>query len=141
MQSGPQHKALCGSPVVTELEKDLAGPIENAMKKADSSYTAACNAYLCRGYQFADNASNARTVKTGDEIAFHVDIVAGHRPARANVSIVDTKMNEVLAEDFNVTIPALGSECQTKGRCAIQWFWYVPKGTQTYESCVDIVTA
>lgn len=68
------------------------------MKKADSRYTAACNAYLCRGYQFSDNASNVRSVKTGDEIAFHVDIVAGHRPARANVSIVDTKMNKVLAE-------------------------------------------
>ena len=45
------------------------------------------------------------------------------------------------AEQFNITIPALGQECSTAGRCVIQWYWYVPKGTQTYEGCVDIVAA
>lgn len=55
------------------------------MAKADSTY--ACNAYACRGYQYADNASRLKTYSPGDAVTFHVDLVAGHRPGHAVSSI------------------------------------------------------
>jgi hypothetical protein len=60
---------------------DIAGPIENAMAKADADYK--CNAYLCRGYQFDDNADNVLAVAAGEVLYFHVDLIAGHHPGYA----------------------------------------------------------
>jgi hypothetical protein len=60
---------------------DIAGPIENAMAKADADYN--CNAYLCRGYQFDDNADNVLAVTAGEVLYFHVDLIAGHHPGYA----------------------------------------------------------
>lgn len=42
-----------------------------------------CNAFLCRGYQFDDNAENVHTVSAGDVLDFHIDLIAGHRPGYA----------------------------------------------------------
>lgn len=64
---------------------DLAGPIENAEAKADSSYK--CNIYACRGYQYSDNSGKLKTYSPGDVVTFHVDLVAGHRPGHA-VSLI-----------------------------------------------------
>lgn len=61
--------------------EDLAGPIENAVEKADATYN--CNAYSCRGYQFEDNTANVQTYQAGEEVVFHVDLVAAHRPGYA----------------------------------------------------------
>jgi hypothetical protein len=64
---------------------DIAGPIENAMAKADDDYN--CNAYLCRGYQFEDNTDNVLAVSVGEVLYFHVDLIAGHHPGYAVRSI------------------------------------------------------
>ncbi|GJC88030.1 hypothetical protein ColLi_10868 [Colletotrichum liriopes] len=155
--SGPKQQELCGTAVTDQLESDTAGPIENAIKVADADYK--CNLFLCRGYQYEDNEDNVRAVTTGEVIPFHIDLVAGHRPGHANISVIDLANNTVLGEplitwddwpttnpdpladnsaDFNVTIPDnLASLCDVGGKCAIQWFWYAETNKQTYESCID----
>jgi len=60
---------------------DPAGPIENAMAKADGDYK--CNAYLCRGYQYEDNASKAQAYNAGQVVHFYIDLVAAHKPGWA----------------------------------------------------------
>ncbi|RYC65913.1 hypothetical protein CHU98_g280 [Xylaria longipes] len=154
--TGAKQEELCGKVVTAVLERDLAGPIENAMSAADSSYK--CNAYLCRGYQYEDNVDNVHAVKVGDVLTFHIDLVAGHHPGYANVSVVDLASNTVLGEplvswdnwpdsasgpprndtDFKVTIPnTLSTACNEGGKCAIQWYWWSISNSQTYESCLD----
>ncbi|KAH7329555.1 hypothetical protein B0I35DRAFT_507819 [Stachybotrys elegans] len=158
-RTGPVHKALCGETLTKTLERDRAGPIETALKNAaGAEYN--CDPFLCRGYQWEDNESKLHTVVSGDVINFKVDLIAGHQPGYANVSIVDTATNEAIGApvltweawpgsnkgpdrndtNFNVTIPDnLSSTCNIGGRCVIQWFWYVIDGPQRYESCVDIL--
>lgn len=60
---------------------DRAGPIENAMEYADADYN--CDAYMCRGYQLEDNLDNVQVFGAGDELAVHIDLIAGHRPGYA----------------------------------------------------------
>ncbi|KAI1196762.1 hypothetical protein F5X97DRAFT_325161 [Nemania serpens] len=154
--TGSKQVERCGKLVTAVLERDLAGPIENAMKSVDSTYK--CNAYLCRGYQYEDNQDNVRAVKAGDVLTFHIDLVAGHHPGYANVSVVDLASNKIIGNelvswsnwpdstsgpprndtDFKVTIPnTLSKACNTGGKCAIQWYWWSISNSQTYESCVD----
>ncbi|KFA52333.1 hypothetical protein S40293_00645 [Stachybotrys chartarum IBT 40293] len=157
---GSASDALCGAAVSSVLRRDLAGPIEEASKVADADY--ACDVYACRGYQFEDNESALQTYQAGDVVSFHVDLIAGHRPGYANVSVVDPVNNVVIGEplktwaawpvnnpgpdrddiNFNVTIPdTLGSVCTEGGNCVIQWYWYATGNRQTYESCIDFIVA
>ncbi|EAQ92029.1 hypothetical protein CHGG_00264 [Chaetomium globosum CBS 148.51] len=157
-KAGALSEELCGAAVSTVLNRDLAGPIENAVEVADADYN--CNAYVCRGYQYKDNEASLHTFQAGDIVDFHIVLVAGHRPGYANVSVIDPVNNVVLGSplktweewpinstnpiqddvDFNITIPErLASICTEGGKCAIQWYWYAIRGSQTYESCVDFV--
>ncbi|KAI9162831.1 hypothetical protein HJFPF1_04424 [Paramyrothecium foliicola] len=151
-KTGAEHKKVCGENVTKYLERDKAGPIENAMKYVDANYK--CDAYLCRGYQFNDNKSNAKPLSAGDVLDFQIDLIAGHRPGYANVSVVDTTTNAVIGEplktwaewpmsglepqddtEFNITIPdGLESSCNVAGKCVIQWYWYAIKNVQTNEA-------
>ncbi|KAL2208628.1 hypothetical protein CC79DRAFT_1381754 [Sarocladium strictum] len=152
--SGDTQVATCGAAVTKKLLSDKAGPLENSLAVADSDYD--CNLFLCRGYQFEDNANSVLALSEGDVVDFQVDIIAGHRPGYANVSVVDTTKNEVIGEplktwpvwltgapggdeaDFTVTIPEdLPGDCATPGNCVMQWFWYATGNKQTYISCVD----
>ncbi|RYP33535.1 hypothetical protein DL767_004710 [Monosporascus sp. MG133] len=155
-QAGPVHEELCGAAVAKVLARDRTGPIENAMAAADGEYN--CDAYFCRGYQYEDNVDNVKAVKAGDVLDFKIDMVASHRPGYANVSIVDIATNEIIEPlrtwdeypgyntgpdrddiKFNVTIPdTLGVACDAPGKCVLQWYWYVPNSSQTYESCLDL---
>ncbi|KAK4032643.1 hypothetical protein C8A01DRAFT_50609 [Parachaetomium inaequale] len=157
--SGSAYTERCGETYAVYMEKDKAGPIENGVKQAGSAL--GCNAFLCRGYQYEDNTATDYTA--GQVIDFHVDLIAGHHPGYANVSVVDLATNKVIGDplrswddypnatattprsdiNFNVTIPStLGEACSTGGKCAIQWYWYASGNKQTYESCVDFyVTA
>ncbi|RYP18680.1 hypothetical protein DL765_003815 [Monosporascus sp. GIB2] len=155
-QAGPVHKELCGAAVAKVLARDRTGPIENAMDAADADYN--CDAYFCRGYQYEDNDDNVKVVKAGDILDFKIDMVASHRPGYANVSIVDIATNKIIEPlrtwdeypgyntgpdrddiKFNITIPnTLGATCDTPGKCVLQWYWYVPRSSQTYESCLDV---
>lgn len=126
------------------------------MKYADADYK--CNAFLCRGYQYEDNTDNVKTVHAGDNLHFHINLVAGHKPGYANMSVVDTATNTVITAlktwdhwpdvtdgstfdektQFNVTIPnGLESACTTAGKCVMQWYWYAISNKQTFESCHD----
>ncbi|KAH9896177.1 hypothetical protein F4778DRAFT_745366 [Xylariomycetidae sp. FL2044] len=154
--AGDSSLALCGAAVSKILDRDLAGPIENAVAVVDADYN--CNLYLCRGYQYEDNIDNVQVVHAGDVMYFHIDLVAGHKPGYANVSVIDLAANTAIGEplrswdnwpdsasgpprddiDFNVTIPdSLTSSCSEGGQCAIQWYWYSQSNSQTYESCLD----
>ncbi|GAP82764.2 putative chitin binding protein [Rosellinia necatrix] len=150
--TGPKQLERCGAIVTAVLQRDLAGPIENAMKAVDASYN--CNAYLCRGYQYEDNVSKLKAVSAGDVLTFHIDLVAGHHPGYANVSVVNLASNTVIGAPLvswadwpdstsgpprnDITIPnTLASACDEGGKCAIQWFWWSISNSQTYESCVD----
>ncbi|AEO58740.1 hypothetical protein MYCTH_2306267 [Thermothelomyces thermophilus ATCC 42464] len=152
--AGPYYTQRCGETYAVYMEKDKAGPIENGVAKAGSEL--GCNPFLCRGYQYEDN--EAVEYEPGQVIDFHVDLIAGHHPGYANVSIVDLEANKIIGDplrswddypnatattprsdiDFNVTIPnTLGTACSTGGKCAIQWYWYASGNKQSYESCVD----
>ncbi|KAI8623617.1 hypothetical protein F5Y19DRAFT_481532 [Xylariaceae sp. FL1651] len=150
LQTGPKQAELCGANVTKVLERDITGPIENAMAYVDSDYN--CNAYLCRGYQYEDNVDKVHALKAGDVLTSHIKLVAGHHPGYANVSVVDLASNVVIGDqllywanwpdstsgpprndtDFNITIPGnLGSACDIGGKCAIQWYWWPISNSQT----------
>ena len=80
-QSGTAQAALCGAAVSSKLNSDPAGPIENAMAKADADYK--CNAYLCRGFQYEDNKGRVQQYSAGQVVPFYVDLVAAHKPGWA----------------------------------------------------------
>ncbi|EMR70538.1 putative chitin binding protein [Eutypa lata UCREL1] len=158
---GVHGHAVMQDPEPRKYDQDIAGPIENAMEDVDADYN--CNAFLCRGYQYEDNVDNVKEVKAGDLLDFHIDLIAGHHPGYANVSVIDLATNEAIGGplrswdnwpdstsgpprddiDFNVTIPdTIASACDAGGKCAIQWYWYASGNEQTYESCLDFyVTA
>ncbi len=95
-----------------------------------------CNLYLCKGYQFADNAANVQSYKTGQVVDFEVWIRIPHK-GYANVSVVDTTTNTVIGTPlvswtdnyaasanppanqtkFSVKIPELGNKCTQAGVC------------------------
>ncbi|KAK8129102.1 hypothetical protein PG984_010210 [Apiospora sp. TS-2023a] len=143
--TGPVQRERCGTALTTQLEKDIASPIEDAMKKADDDYN--CNAYLCRGYQLEDNLENVQTVKAGDVIDFHIALIAGHHPGYANVSVVDLTTNRVLGEPLRYWADWPDStsgpprndtrRVMWRGNVRFSGTWWASKNKQTYESCVD----
>ncbi|KAK1702423.1 uncharacterized protein BDZ83DRAFT_257216 [Colletotrichum acutatum] len=94
--TGAKQEELCGAAVTKKLDSDIAGPIENSLAVADADYK--CNLFQCRGYQYEDNEDNVRVVKAGEVIPFHIDLVAGHRPGHANVSVIDLANNTIIGE-------------------------------------------
>ncbi|KAG9256859.1 uncharacterized protein F5Z01DRAFT_491259 [Emericellopsis atlantica] len=153
---GSAQEAVCGAAVTDRLDDDKAGPIENSVAVIDDDYH--CNLFLCRGYQFEDNTQNILSLAGGDVLDIHIDIIAGHKPGYANISVVDAMTNQIIGEplkvwddflssdpsvpdderDFNITIPQdLPTDCAEAGNCVIQWYWYATGNKQTYISCLD----
>lgn len=156
---GDATAAVCGKTLVTFYKADNTSYPE-ALARAnpgglkDGYDPLKCNQYLCKGFQFADNAANVQAYKAGDVIDMAVKIRIAHR-GYANVSVVDTKLNKPIGVPliswgdgyaastnppenqvkFKVTVPDLGGKCVTAGDCVIQWYWF-GQG-QTYESCID----
>ncbi|KAJ7819666.1 hypothetical protein B0H13DRAFT_2241934 [Mycena leptocephala] len=144
---GAANLAACGSSVNTILKADKFGPIENAALAPVTYNTTACHLFFCRGYQLEDNINNTRVY------------APAHHTGFANVSVVNLQTQTPIARlftwavyandtlgppdwpknetDFTVTIPNLGTQCATVGKCAIQWWWWGTQVKQTYESCVD----
>lgn len=95
-----------------------------------------CNLWLCKGYQFADNAANVQSYKAGQVLDLEVWIRIAHK-GYANVSVVDTASNTVIGTPliswpdnyaastsppanqtkFSITVPELGNKCTTAGAC------------------------
>ncbi len=95
-----------------------------------------CNLWLCKGYQFADNAANVQSYKAGQVLDLEVWIRIAHK-GFANVSVVDTASNSVIGTPliswpdnyaastsppanqtkFSITVPELGDKCTVAGAC------------------------
>jgi hypothetical protein len=140
----------------SDNQGNVQGEIQIAQNQKDYD-PAACNLFLCKGYQFADNSANIQTFSPGQTIDMTIKIGAPHT-GTANVSIVDTEANAVIGDQliffddyasnshpipanntqFSITMPEdLGGKCTEAGDCVIQWVWNAPDIKQTYESCVD----
>ncbi|KAE8414263.1 hypothetical protein BDV36DRAFT_303517 [Aspergillus pseudocaelatus] len=156
--SGVCGHAVVEDPPPRKLMKSRAVQLSWTSSRVETDADYKCNAFLCRGYQFEDNTDNVQVLKAGEVLYFHINLIAGHHPGYANVSIVNTATNEIIGEplrswdnwpdhlsgpprddiDYNVTIPdSLGSTCSQAGNCVIQWYWYASGNKQTYESCHD----
>jgi hypothetical protein len=140
-QPGTATEAACGKTMV-KFYKDDGTSYPEALLRANprgltDGYDAKkCNLWLCKGYQFADNAANVQSYKPGDVIDMEVYIRIPHR-GYANVSVVDTASNTVIGTPlvawpqdyaasanppadqtkFNVKVPELGGKCTTAGEC------------------------
>lgn len=133
--------AACGTSVAALVTADntshVEGMPEAAAAIADFNSTA-CNLFLCKGLQFADNTANVQTFQPGQVVNMLASIPIPHE-GPMNVSIIDTQTNlaigkpliefvsyadESLAQlpanntNFNVTIPEdLGMNCTVAGAC------------------------
>ena len=137
---GAASLAACGKAVTNNIKGDLTSHVEGLPEaaKTDSSYKPdACNLWLCRGLQYADNTANVETYTAGQTVHFDVKISIKHA-GTANVSVVDTKSNKIVKQllywdhyadeklatlpanntAFDVTIPSdLNGACATAGSC------------------------
>jgi hypothetical protein len=140
---GPALLANCGPKVEQDIRLDNTSHVESRPELAakDPVYNAsACNLWLCTGLQFADNANQTQTWAAGDVVPVKVWLRIPHEGS-ANVSIVDTKSNQIVGEmlkvwasgyapgkketdapldqrEFNVTVPeGLEERCAVAGDC------------------------
>jgi hypothetical protein len=138
---GPAMTAACGASVAALVSADNSSHVEGmpeAAAQIANFNSTACNVFLCKGLQFADNTANVQTFQPGQVVNMLASIPIPHE-GPMNVSIINTKTNtaigkpliefvsyadESLAQlpanntNFNVTIPAdLGSNCTVAGTC------------------------
>ncbi|KAH8112845.1 hypothetical protein DFH11DRAFT_1728196 [Phellopilus nigrolimitatus] len=155
---GSAMVSTCGSTVSGMLQSDIyTNQQQLEMNSNNAAYTDACQLFLCKGTQFADNTANVQRFSQGQTVPMEVFIQAPHTGV-ANVSVVNLKTNSVIGSpliywsdyastshtipanntQFSVTIPTdLGSTCSTAGDCALQWWWDARPIDQTYMACVD----
>ena len=140
-QPGAATEAACGK-IMTRFYKDDNTSYPEALLRANPSGLAGgydakkCNLWLCKGYQFADNAANVQSYKPGDVLDMEVWIRIPHK-GYANVSVVDTTANTVIGAPliawpdnyaasssppanqtkFSVKVPELGGKCTEPGVC------------------------
>jgi len=163
-QPGQAMAAACGQQAYYNQASDLGDNIQRLTQIARSQpdYNAAeCNLWLCKGYQFSDNAANVQTFTPGQTVPIIAHIHAPHT-GTANVSIVSTRSNTVIGQalksfpvyasnqvgvpdsqkKFDIVIPSdIGNQCVIPGDCVIQWFWDARSIDETYESCIDFTVA
>ncbi|KAJ4414717.1 hypothetical protein N0V82_007769 [Gnomoniopsis sp. IMI 355080] len=154
-QAGVAMATVCGQTAVDNVNADPTIPIEDL-----GTVDTGCNAFLCRGAQFEDNANNVQQFQAGQVVDMEAIIPIPH-VGPMNVSIVKTATNTVLGSPlisfdvyadeslaalppnntaFSVTMPNVtAGDCAVAGDCVLQWFWFGEKALQTYESCVDFV--
>lgn len=158
---GDAFAAACGQQPFSQQSSDINGNVQGIMQVVgDDLDTAACNLWLCKGFQFDDNVDNVQSFSLGETIDFDVNIAAPHT-GFANVSVVKTSTDTIIGVPliefenyasnagvaanntaFSVTLPSdLGGDCTTPGDCVLQWFWDAPDIHQTYESCVDFTVS
>jgi hypothetical protein len=139
--AGDATGAVCGKTMETFYQIDNTSYPEALMRANPKGLTDGydakkCNLWLCRGYQFADNAEHVQSYKPGDVIDMEVWIRIAHK-GYANVSVVDTASNTVVGSPllvwkdnyaastnppkdqttFSVTVPELGGKCTAPGAC------------------------
>ncbi|CZR66324.1 related to chitin binding protein [Phialocephala subalpina] len=163
--AGTAMQAACGTAVTALVQADNTSHVEGMPEAAATTAnfnSTACNVFLCKGLQFADNTANVQNFTAGQVVNMRASIPIPHE-GPMNVSIINTQTNTAIGAplitfdsyadeslaalpanntNFNVTIPNnLGTNCTTAGTCVLQWFWFGTAADQTYESCVDMVVA
>lgn len=133
---GDATTEACGRAMVNFYKQDETSYPEAFLRSNPLPDRNKCNLFLCKGYQFADNAANVQSYKPGDSVEYEVYIRIPHS-GYANVSIVDTTTNKVLGSPlvswasgyaasskppadqtkFSVKIPELGAQCAAAGVC------------------------
>lgn len=137
---GAASLAACGSTVTNNIKGDNTSHVEGLPEAAatDKNYKAAeCNLWLCRGLQAADNTANVQNYTVGQKVSIEVWLRIKHY-GTANMSVVDTKTNQVIGKQllywsdyaderlqtmpanntkFDVVIPDLGGKCTAVGEC------------------------
>lgn len=139
---GAATAAVCGQNMVDFYNSDPTSYPEALMRGQgwDQGWDpAACDHFLCKGFQFEDNADNVQEYTAGQEVDFGVFIRIPH-VGYANVSVVDTASNAVVGEalkvwedgyadgavfpdlpvdqtNFTITIPELDGQCAEPGAC------------------------
>lgn len=133
--------SACGESVATLAASDIQSHVEGLPEAAAATIdfdAIACNVFLCKGQQFADNTANVQTYVAGQVVNFLANISIPHE-GPMNVSVVETATNIIIAEslivfdsyadeslavlpsnntNFNVTIPTtLGTSCANAGDC------------------------
>jgi hypothetical protein len=133
--------SACGASVAALVTADNTSHIEGmpeAAAQIANFNSTACNLFLCKGLQFADNTANVQTFQPGQVVNMLASLPIPHE-GPMNVSIINTKTNtaigtpliefasyadESLAQlpanntNFNVTIPNnLGTNCTVAGTC------------------------
>lgn len=138
---GEATEAACGKVMVDHYATDPTSYPEHLLRLNPGGLEAPydpenCNLWLCKGYQFADNAANVQSYTAGQVVDFDVWIRIPHA-GHANVSVVDTASNSVIGTpliawpdnyaasanppadqiNFSVEIPDLGDKCTEAGAC------------------------
>ncbi|KAH7329482.1 hypothetical protein B0I35DRAFT_45962 [Stachybotrys elegans] len=160
-QPGSAYQAACGQQPFFQQSSDINGNVQGILQVVGSDLDeAACNVWLCKGFQFDDNTANVQSFSLGQTIDFEINIAAPHTGV-ANVSVVKTSSNTIIGSPliefenyasnagvnpgdraFSVTLPEdLEGECTTAGDCVLQWYWDAADINQTYESCVDFTVS
>ncbi|CAN9417730.1 unnamed protein product [Alternaria sp. RS040] len=140
--TGPSLNSLCGPAITRTINNDNTSHVEGLPELLAAPYSAStCNLWLCKGLQFSDNpANNTQIWSAGQVVPLKVWIRIPHEGS-ANVSIVDTKRNEIVGNmlkvweegyapgktesdvpigqrEFSVTIPeGLEEKCAVAGDC------------------------
>lgn len=142
-RTGSTFTSLCGSSINNAVVQDNTSYVEQLTKLSttDKGYNAsACNLWLCKGLQYADNAANVQTWKAGEVVPVKIWLRIPHEGI-ANVSVVETKSNKAVGSylkvwekgyapgrsekdvpleqrEFSITVPeGLESTCTKAGDC------------------------
>lgn len=138
---GPAMDAACGTSVAALVRADNTSHVEDMPEAAaliPNFDSTACNVFLCRGQQFADNTANVQNFTAGQVVNFRAVIPIPHE-GPMNVSIVNTATNTAIGAplisfdsyadeslavlpanntNFDVTVPSdLGAACSVAGAC------------------------
>jgi hypothetical protein len=138
---GQATEAVCGKIMTQFYQADNTSYPEALLRANPGGLKAPydpkkCNLWLCKGYQFADNAANVQSYKAGQVVDLDVWIRIPHK-GYANVSVVDTASNSLIGEPliswpdnyaattnppadqtmFSIKIPELGGKCTEAGAC------------------------
>jgi hypothetical protein len=138
---GPAMISTCGSSVTALVTADNTSHVEGMPEAAASILnfnSTACNLFMCKGLQFADNVADVQTFQPGQIVNMLASIPIPHE-GPMNVSIINTKTNTAIRgplisfvtyadeslpalpannTNFNITIPTtLGSACSVAGTC------------------------
>ena len=145
---GPAMTTACGASVAALVTADNTSHIEGmpeAAAQIAGFNSTACNVFMCKGLQFADNTANIQTFQPGQVVNMLASIPIPHE-GPMNVSVINTQTNTAIGEplisfdsyadeslavlpanntNFYVTIPTtLGSACSVAGTC-VSFFVHV----------------